>query len=82
MKFEISEIIQWSAREKGIPEVRVKDMIFADTTINGFYSSLKLTQDYKCVLIKEFIKQRVKDGSNLNANPETSGSKISIQPLV
>jgi len=82
MKFKISEIVQWSAREKGIPEVRVKDMIFADTTINGFYSSLKLTQDYKCVLIKEFIKQRVKDGSNLNTNPETSGSKISIQPLV
>ncbi|MGD8447616.1 MAG: FapA family protein [Desulfobacterales bacterium] len=82
MKFKISEIVQWSAREKGIPEVRVKDMIFADTTINGFYSSLKLTQNYKCVLIKEFIKQRVKDGSNLNTNPETSGSKISIQPLV
>ncbi|MGD2151076.1 MAG: FapA family protein [Desulfobacterales bacterium] len=82
MKFKISEIVQWSAREKGIPEVRVKDMIFADTAINGFYSSLKLTQNYKCVLIKEFIKQRVKDGSNLNTNPETSGSKISIQPLV
>jgi predicted nucleic acid-binding Zn-ribbon protein len=82
MKFKISEIVQWSAREKGIPEVRVKDMIFADTTINGFYSSLKLKQDYKCVLIKEYIKQRVKDGSQLNTNPERSGSKISVRPLV
>ena len=82
MKFKISEIIQWSAREKGIPEVRIKDIIFADTTINGFYSSLKLTQDYKCVLIKEFIKQRVKDGSNLNPDQQKSGSKISIRPLV
>ncbi|MGD2029991.1 MAG: FapA family protein [Desulfobacterales bacterium] len=82
MKFKLSEIVQWSAREKGIPEVRVKDMIFADTTINGFYSSLKLKQDYKCVLIKEYIKQRVKDGSQLNTNPERSGSKISVRPLV
>jgi len=81
MKYKLSEIVEWSAREKGIPEVRVKDIIFADTTINGFYSSLKLTQDYKCVLIKEYIKQRVNDGSNLNPDQEKSGSKISIRPL-
>jgi predicted Zn finger-like uncharacterized protein len=81
MKYKISEIVEWSAREKGIPEVRVKDIIFGDTTINGFYSSLKLTQDYKCVLIKEYIKQRFNDGSNLNPDQEKSGSKISISPL-
>lgn len=81
MKYKLSEIVEWSAREKGISEVRVKDIIFADTTINGFYSSLKLTQDYKCVLIKEYIKQRVNDGSNLNPDQEKSGSKISIRPL-
>jgi uncharacterized protein (DUF342 family) len=81
MKKKISEIIEWSAREKGIPEVRVKDIIFADTTINGFYSSRKLTRDYKSVIIKEIIKQRVKDGSNSNPHQEESGSKMSIRPL-
>jgi hypothetical protein len=81
MKFKISEIIEWSEREKGIPEVRVKDIIFADTTINGFYSSRQLTRDYKSVLIKEIIKQRVNDGSNSNPHQEESGSKISIRPL-
>jgi predicted Zn finger-like uncharacterized protein len=81
MKYKISEISEWSAREKGIPEVRVKNIIFVDTTINGFYSSLKLTKDYKCVLIKEYIKQRFNDRSNLNPDQGKSGSKISIRPL-
>lgn len=81
MKYKISEISEWSAREKGIPEVRVKNIIFVDTTINGFYSSLKLTKDYKCVLIKEYIKQGFNDRSNLNPDQGKSGSKISIRPL-
>ena len=82
MKNKISEISEWSTREKGIPEVRVKDIIFVDTEIRGFYSSLKLKQDYKSVLIKEDIIQDFDDRSNLNPDQEKYGSKISIRPLV
>jgi len=81
MKDKIADIFEWSDREKGIPEVRVNDTIFADTTINGFYSLLKLTQNQKCVLIKEDIIQSFDDRSALNHDQEKTGSKISIRPL-
>jgi predicted Zn finger-like uncharacterized protein len=81
MKEKISEISEWSAREKGIPEIRVKDIIYSDTAISGFCSSLKLNQDYKSALIKEDIIQCVDDRSKLNPVQEKYGSKISIRPL-
>ena len=81
MKEKISEISDWSTRETGIPEVRVKDIIYGDTAVNGFYSSLRLKQDYKSVLIKEDILQCVDDRSNLNPDQEKYGSKISIRPI-
>ncbi|MBW2640132.1 MAG: hypothetical protein JRE10_08200 [Deltaproteobacteria bacterium] len=81
MKNKISEISEWSTREKGIPEVRVKDIIYGDTAINGFYASLKLKQDYKSVLIKEDIIQCADDRSKLDPDQEKYGSKISIRPL-
>jgi predicted Zn finger-like uncharacterized protein len=82
MKNKISEISEWSTKEKGIPEVRVKDIIYGDTAITGFYASLKLKQDYKSVLIKEDVIQCVDDRSKLNPDQEKYGSKISIRPLV
>ena len=81
MKNKIAEISEWSTREKGIPEVRVKDIIFVDTEIRGFYSSLKLKQDYKSVLIKEDIIQCADDRLKLDLDQEKYGSKISIRPL-
>jgi uncharacterized protein len=81
MKKKISEISEWSAREKGIPEIQVKDIIYSDTTISGFYTSLKLNQDYKSVLIKEDIIQCVDDRSKLTPDQEKCGSRISIRPL-
>lgn len=81
MKEKISEISEWSAREKGIPEIRVKGIIYSDTAISGFYTSLKLNQDYKSVLIKEDIIQGVDNRSKLNPDQEKHGSKISIRPL-
>ena len=81
MKNKISEISEWSTKEKGIPEVRVKDIIFVDTEIRGFYSSLKLKQDYKSVLIKEDIIQCADDRLKLDLDQEKYGSKISIRPL-
>jgi uncharacterized protein (DUF342 family) len=81
MKKKISEISEWSVREQGIPEIRVKDIIYSDTAISGFYSSLKLNQDYKSVLIKEHIIQSVDDRSRLNSDQEKYGSKISIRPF-
>lgn len=81
MREKISEISEWSAREKGIPEIRVKDIIYSDTAISGFYTSLKLNQDYKSVLIKEDIIQGVNNRSKLNPDQEKHGSKMSIRPL-
>ena len=81
MRNKISEISEWSAREKGIPEIRIKDIIYCDTAINGFYTSLKLNQDYKSVLIKEDIIPCLNDRSNLNPDQEKYESKISIRPL-
>ena len=81
MKKKISEISEWSARERGIPEIRVKDIIYSDTAISGFYTSLKLNEDYKRVLIKEDIIQCVDDRSKLNADQEKYSSKISIRPF-
>jgi len=81
LREKISEIVEWSTSEKGIPEIKVRDVIFADTTINGIYSSLKLNQNQKNVLIKEEIPKDAGDISDWNLNRDKSGSKIRIKPL-
>jgi uncharacterized protein (DUF342 family) len=81
LREKISEIVEWSTSEKGIPEVKVSDVIFADTTINGIYSSLKLNQNQKNVLIKEEIPKDAGDISDWNLDRDKSGSKIRIKPL-
>lgn len=78
---KISEIVEWSTSEKGIPEVKVSDVIFADTTIRGIYSSLKLNQNQKNVLIKEDIPKDTGDISDWNLDRDKYGSKIRIKPL-
>jgi len=50
----ITELAEWSATEKGLPEVIVHDEIFPDTTIDGIHSSLALRRKLKNVLIKEY----------------------------
>jgi uncharacterized protein (DUF342 family) len=81
LREKISEIVEWSTSEKGIPEVKVSDVIFADTTIRGIYSSLKLTQNQKNVLIKEDIPKDAGDISDWNLDRDKYGSKIRIKPL-
>lgn len=80
MKDKIAEIIEWSTKEKGIPEVRISDTIFADTTINGIYSSMTLKQSRKNVLIKEEVFQGADDSLNVGTGGEKYGYKISIIP--
>lgn len=80
MKDKIAEIIEWSTKEKGIPEVRVSDTIFADTTINGMYSSMTLKKSRKNVLIKEEVFQGADDSLNVGTGEEKYGYKISIIP--
>ena len=81
LREKISEIVEWSTSEKGIPEVKVIDVIFADTTISGIYSSLKLKQNQKNVLIKEDIPKGAGDSSEWDLDRDKYGSKIRIKPL-
>jgi uncharacterized protein (DUF342 family) len=81
LREKISEIVEWSTSEQGIPEVKVSDVIYADTIINGIYSSLKLNQNQKCVLIKEDIPKGAGDSSDWDLDRDKYGSKIKIKPL-
>ena len=81
LREKISEIVEWSTSEKGIPEVKVSDVIFADTTISGIYSALKLSHNQKNVLIKEDIPKNAGDTSDWNLDRDKYGSKIRITPL-
>lgn len=81
LREKIAEITEWSTTEKGVPEVRVHDIIFADTAINGIYSSLTLKQSRKSVLIKENMIQDFDDRSEGNSDRDKYGSNISIRPL-
>ena len=81
LREQISEIVEWSTSEKGIPEVKVSDVIYADTTIIGIFSSLKLNQNQKSVLIKEDIPKDAGDSSDWNLDRDKYGSKIRIKPL-
>ncbi len=81
LREKISEIVEWSTSEKGIPEIKVSDVIFADTTISGIYSSLKLNHNQKNVLIKEDIPKDAGDISDWDLDRDKYGSKIRIKPL-
>jgi uncharacterized protein (DUF342 family) len=81
LRERISDIVEWSTSEKGIPEIKVSDVIFADTTINGIYSSLKLKQNQKNVLIMEDIPKDAGDSSDWNLDRDKYGSKIRIKSL-
>ena len=81
LREKISEIVEWSTSEKGVPEVKVSDVIFADTTICGIYSSLRLNQNQKNVLIKEDIPKEAGDSSDWDLDRDKYGSKIRIKPL-
>ena len=78
---KISEIVEWSTSEKGVPEIVVQDVIFADTTINGIYSSLRIDHSQKSVLITEAIPKDAGDGSAWDLDRDKYGSKIRIKPL-
>jgi len=81
LREKISEIVEWSNEEKGIPEVKVSDVIFADTAINGIYSTLRLNQNQKNVLILEDIPRDADDSSELNLDQFKYGSTIRIKQL-
>jgi uncharacterized protein (DUF342 family) len=81
LREKISEIIDWSTTEKGIPEIIVHDVIFSDTTINGIYSSLRVTHNQKNVLITEDIPKEADNTSDWNLDRDKFGSKIRIKPL-
>lgn len=49
----IREITEWASNGDAIPEVRVNENIFPDTTIDGTNSSVALKQKFTNVLIKE-----------------------------
>jgi hypothetical protein len=81
LREKISEIVEWSTAEKGVPEITVRDVIFADTTINGIYSSLRVSHNQKNVLIAEEIPKEAGDSSQWNLDRDKYGSKIRIKPL-
>jgi uncharacterized protein (DUF342 family) len=81
LREKISEIVEWSTSETGISEIKVSDVIFADTTITGIYSSLKLNRNEKNVLIKEDIPKDAGDSSDWDLDRDKYGSKIRITPL-
>jgi len=81
LREKISEIVEWSTSEAGISEIKVSDVIFADTTITGIYSSLKLNRNEKNVLIKEDIPRDAGDSSDWDLDRDKYGSKIRIKPL-
>jgi uncharacterized protein (DUF342 family) len=81
LREEISEIVEWSTAEKGIPEIVVHEVIFADTTINGIYSSLRINHNQKNVLITEDIPKEAGDSAEWDLDRDRYGSKIRIKLL-
>jgi uncharacterized protein (DUF342 family) len=81
LRQQISEIVEWATSEKGVPEITVHDVIHADTTINGIYSSLRIDHNQKSVLITEVIPKIAGDGSEWDLDRDKYGSKIRIKPL-
>jgi uncharacterized protein (DUF342 family) len=81
LREKISEIVEWSTAEKGVPEITVHDVIYADTTINGIYSSLRVNHTQKSVLITEDIPKDAGDSSQWDLDRDKYGSKIRIKPL-
>ncbi len=81
LREKISEIVEWSTSEKGVPEITVHDVIFADTTINGIYSSLRVNHSQKNVLIAEDIPKDAGESSEWDLDRDKYGSKIRIKPL-
>ncbi len=81
LREKISEIVEWSNAEKGIPEITVRDVIYADTTINGIYSSLRISHNQKNILIAEDIPNEAGDTSEWGLDRDKYGSKIRIKPL-
>ncbi len=81
LREQISEIIDWSTTEKGVPEIIVHDVIYSDTTINGIYSSLRVTHNQKNVLITEDLPREADNTSDWNLDRDKYGSEIRIKPL-
>jgi uncharacterized protein len=81
LREEISEIVEWSTAEKGVPEIAVQDVIYADTTINGIYSSLRISHNQKHVLISEDIPKEAANTSEWELDRDKYGSKIRIKSL-
>jgi uncharacterized protein (DUF342 family) len=81
LREQISEIVEWSTTEKGVPEITVHDVIFADTTINGIYSSLRVNHNQKKVVITEDIPKEARNNSEWDLDRDKFGSKIRIKPL-
>ena len=81
LREKISEIVEWSIAEKGVPEIAVQDVIYSDTTINGIYSSLRISHNQKHVLISEDIPKEAGDTSEWELDRDRYGSKIRIKPL-
>jgi uncharacterized protein len=81
LREKISEIVEWSTTERGVPEIIVDDMIFSDTTINGIYSSLRVTHNQKKVLIAEDIPKEAGNTSEWDLDRDKYGSKIRIKSL-
>jgi chromosome segregation ATPase len=81
LREKITEIVEWSNEEKGIPEVKVSDVIFADTTISGIFSVLRLNKNRKNVVLKEDIPKDADDSSDLNIDRDKYISKIRIKQL-
>ena len=81
LREKIAEIVEWSTTEKGVPEITVRDVIFADTTINGIYSSLRVSHNQKSVLIAEDVPKEAGNISEWELDRDKYGSKIRIKPI-
>ncbi len=81
IKNKLAEITEWSNREMGIPEVVVKKIIFANTTITGMYSSLSIKQNLHKVFIKEEGLPGAGESHKTGTDSDKLESRITIRPL-
>jgi hypothetical protein len=78
---EMSGVIEWSGREKGIPEVRVKGTLHAGTAITGINAFVSVKQDMHGVIVRETGPPEDGGREKGTAGKEAPKQRMTILPL-
>jgi hypothetical protein len=78
---EMSGVIEWSDREKGMPEVRVKGTLHAGTTITGINAFVSVKQDMHGVIVRETGPPEDGGREKGTAGKEAPKQRMTILPL-